>query len=89
MIGLEEEPTPAGTEPVLEEVMRGGVRTSQETTLQEVRSRFQEEFESLDTRFKALTNPPHFPVSISSRLQRLAATVREEAVLINVSGDAS
>ena len=88
-IGLEEEPAPAGAEPVMEEVMRGGVRVSPGPTPQEIRSRFQEEFESLAPRFKALKSPPHYPVSISSRLQRLTAAVKEEAVLTNVSGDAS
>ncbi len=89
VIGLEDEPTPVGAEPVMEEVMRDGVRLSPEGPAQELRSRFEEEFRALESRFKALHNPPHYPVSVSSRLQRLTATVREEAVLANVSGDAS
>jgi hypothetical protein len=41
----------------------------------------------LDTRFKDLRRPPKFPVAVSSRLQRMTAEVREEAVLTNVSGE--
>ena len=87
IIGLVEESGPVGSEPLLEEVMTGGVRASLPPPLGELRNRFREEFATLPSRFKNLRRPPQFPVSISSRLQRMTAEVREEAVLTNVSGE--
>ncbi len=87
IIGLQEEAGPAGAEPLLQEVMANGKRTGPTPTTTELRERFREEFASLDPRFKNLQRPPQFPVSISPRLQRMTAEVREEAVLTNVSGD--
>ena len=87
IIGLQEEAGPVGSEPLLHEVMTGGVRTGPPAPLGELRDRFGDEFASLPARFKGLRRPPQFPVSISPRLQRMTAEVREEAVLTNVSGD--
>ena len=84
IIALEDEHLPGGL-PVLEEVMRDGQRTGPATTLEEVRTRFQEDFAALDDRFKALNNPPRYPVSISGRLERLTSEVREEVLAVNVS----
>ena len=74
-----------GRLPVLEEVMEGGHRTRPATNLEEVRTRFQDDFAALDDRFKVLNNPPRYPVSVSGRLERLSAEVREEALGVNVS----
>ena len=87
IIGLQEEAGPVGSEPLLVEVMTGGVRTSPSTSLSNLRELFRDEFASLPARFKDLRRPPQFPVSISPRLQRMTAKVREEAVLTNVSGE--
>jgi nicotinate phosphoribosyltransferase len=87
IIGLEEESGPVGSEPLLREVMSSGIRTEHTPRLGELRDRFQCEFTMLDTRFKDLRRPPKFPVAVSSRLQRMTAEVREEAVLTNVSGE--
>ncbi len=84
IIALDDEDLPGGL-PVLEEVMKAGQRTGPAPTLDEIRSRFQEDFAALDERFKVLNNPPRYPVSISGRLQRLTAEVREEALGVNVS----
>ena len=84
IIALHDEELPGGL-PLLEEVMRNGKRTGQPVTLEEVRKRFQEDFSSLDGRFKVLNNPPRFPVSISGKLERLTSEVREEALGVNVS----
>ena len=89
IVGLQEEPGPVDAEPLLEEVMAGGVRTGPSAPLADFRNRFRDEFASLDSRFKDLRRPPHFPVSISPRLQRMTAEVREEAVLTNVSGESA
>ena len=87
IIGLQEESGPVGSEPLLQEVMSGGVRTSPPPALGELRDSLGEEFASLPNHFKSLSRPPQFPVSISPRLQRMTAEAREEAVLTNVSGE--
>ena len=87
IIGLQEESGPVGSEPLLQEVMSGGVRTSPPPALGELRDCLGEEFASLPNHFKSLSRPPQFPVSISPRLQRMTAEAREEAVLTNVSGE--
>ena len=84
IIALHDEELPGGL-PLLEEVMRNGKRTGQPVTLEEVRKTFQQDFSSLDGRFKVLNNPPRFPVSISGKLERLTSEVREEALGVNVS----
>ena len=87
IIGLHEDAGPVDSAPLLEEVMTGGVRTTGSPTLVELRETFRSEFARLDTRYKGLRQPPHFPVSVSPSLQRMTAEVREDAVLTNVSGE--
>ena len=77
IIGLQDEEVPGGT-PLLTKVMGEGDRTGPDTTLQQIRERFSQEFSKLDQRFKALGDPPHYPVAISPRLQQLTAQTREE-----------
>ena len=84
IIALDDEELPGGL-PLLEEVMKGGKRTGPPVTLDEVRERLQEDFASLDERFKVLNNPPRFPVSVSGKLERLTSEVRAEALAVNVS----
>ena len=67
--------------------MADGVRLAPSNTATELRDNFRDEFASLAPRFKNLHRPPQFPVSISPRLQRMTAEVREEAVLTNVSAE--
>ena len=84
VIGLQDE-TPAAAEPMLHQVMTDGVASGPSPTLDDIRQRFEDDFGALDPRFKALNRPPRFPVSISPRLKRLAAQVKEEAIAANVS----
>jgi nicotinate phosphoribosyltransferase len=77
VIGLQEESIAGGT-PLLAPVMAEGRRTGAEPDLAEVRERLREDFGRLDDRFKALRNPPPYPVEVSARLERLAGQVREE-----------
>ena len=79
IIGLQHEEVPEGT-PLLTKVMEGGDRTGPDTTLQQMRERFCQDFSKLDQRFKALTDPPHYPVAISPRLKRLTTETREEVL---------
>ena len=87
IIGLDVESGPVSAEPLLEDVMTDGTRIAPSVALSELRDRFSEEFACLDSRFKDQHQPPPFPVSISPRLQRMTAEVREEVVLTNVSGE--
>ena len=87
IIGLQEESGPADAEPLLQMVMKDGERTLPSHTTTDFRDRFRDEFALLPPRFKNLHRPPQFPVSISSRLQRMTAEVRQDAVLTNVSGE--
>ena len=84
IIALDDEEL-AGGLPMLEEVMKDGRATRPPPTLDEVRKRFQDDFAALDERFKVLNNPPRFPVSVSGKLERLTAEVREEVLGVNVS----
>jgi len=65
--------------------MIDGERRGAPATLEEARARFEEDFSLLDDKFKALNNPPRYPVSISGNLERLSLKVREEALGTNVS----
>ena len=67
-----------GGEPLLEPVMANGLRIGSRPTLEETRQRFVEEFQHLDSHFKVLENPPLYPVSNSSRLDKLGAQVQDE-----------
>jgi nicotinate phosphoribosyltransferase len=87
IIGLQEEAGPVDAEALLLDVMTNGVRSGSPPSATELRDLFRDEFASLAPRFKSLHRPPQFPVSISPRLQRMTAEVREEAVLTNVSGE--
>ena len=87
IIGLQEESGPVNSEPMLQEVMAGGARITPSSAATRLRDSFRDEFASLAARFKNLHRPPQFPVSISPRLQRMTAEVREEAVLTNVSAE--
>ena len=89
VIGLDIESGPISSEALLEEVMMDGTPTSPFSTLSELRDRFSEEFALLDSRFKDHHRPPHYTVSISPRLQRMTAEVREEVVLTNVSAESA
>ena len=76
IIATEDEDLPGG-EPLLEPVMSDGRRAGSQPSLEEMRQRLVEEFQNLDGHFKVLENPPHYPVSYSSRLEKLAAETRE------------
>ena len=61
-------------------VMTEGRPTDSPPTLGEIRGRFEQDWLSLDTRFKALVSPPRFPVQFSPKLQRLTAELREQLI---------
>ena len=77
VIGLQDERMPDG-QPLLTQVMAQGRRTRPIPTLQKIRELFCQEFRNLPDRFKALENPPHYPVAVSPCLQELTSQVQEE-----------
>ena len=64
--------------PLLTDVMAEGRRTSPDPALEQIRERFCQDFGQLDGRFKALVDPPQYPVAISGRLERLTVQVKEQ-----------
>ncbi len=85
VIALQADTHPPNSEPLLEEVMVGGVRQGHTPTLADLKERFSREFALLGPQFKDLRHPLPFPVSVSPTLGKMTAEVREEAVLANVS----
>ena len=77
VIGLQDEEMPDG-EPLLTQVMTRGRRTGPKPTLRQIRELFCQEFLNLPDRFKALENPPHYPVAVSSQLKELTSEVQAE-----------
>jgi nicotinate phosphoribosyltransferase len=76
VIGLRSENFP-GAEPLLKKVMDQG-KAAGSPSLEESRSTFFEEFERLPAPFKAIRNPPHYPVEFSAALEKLRARVERE-----------
>ena len=76
IVAIEDEDL-SGGEPLLEPMMSDGRHTGPRPSLEEMRQRFVEDFQRLDGHFKVLQNPPIYPVANSSRLEKLAAQVRD------------
>jgi nicotinate phosphoribosyltransferase len=76
VIGLASERSPEGSEPLLEEVMRDGKRTSN-GSLPEASARLEAEMNALPEALRSL-EPEPYRVEISEPLERLAGEVAEE-----------
>lgn len=63
------------TRPLLEPVMKNGQLLRSHPSLQEIRERFKDNFESLDDSYKALEGPPTYPVRLSAKLRDLQKTL--------------
>ena len=77
VIALKDESV-AGGEPVLQKVMEAGKTIKAMPGLEEIRSRFKEEFSCLEDRFKALRDPPLYPVSLSPGLRELHRDIERD-----------
>jgi nicotinate phosphoribosyltransferase len=66
-------------EALLAPVMEKGQRHQQPEPVEEIRKRFQEEFEALDESYKALENPKTYPVELGPELKKLQDEVVHEA----------
>jgi len=79
LIGLRDEPRPAGTGPLLERVMRGGMRIAPADTAALTRSRIEADLNQLSEGAKALINPTAPVAEITLALRSLTDEVRAAA----------
>lgn len=80
LIALRDEPPPGG-EPVLQRVMAAGRLVAPLPPLREIREHFLADFSRLDERYKAIDDPPTYPVLLSPRLQALKEEVERQVVI--------
>jgi nicotinate phosphoribosyltransferase len=78
LVGLREEPVPAGRVPLLELVMAGGRRVGPPPELAAARERFEADLAWLPERAQALRQPEPVPVLLTERLDRLHHQVQAE-----------
>jgi nicotinate phosphoribosyltransferase len=76
ILACEDENLPGG-EALLELVMQDGRRLGSKPQLDDIRSRLAQDLARLDGHYQRLYNPPRYPVTLSARLERLAAQVQE------------
>ena len=77
VIALREETLPEGI-PLLQQVMQNGNLVQPLPTLQESRNHFRQQLALLPEAYKALEEPPLYPVSLSQRLEERESRVEEE-----------
>ena len=70
----------AGGEPLLQKVMEGGKLVAPYPSLEQLRSRFQEESSRLPEPYKALRDGPQYPVALSPGLETLHQQLQQEAI---------
>jgi nicotinate phosphoribosyltransferase len=80
ILALRDEAGPADAEPLLEPVMRDGVRTSSSPTIEEMREWFDVDLAALPAGARRLRDATPVSVRLSERLVDLTATTREEAL---------
>jgi nicotinate phosphoribosyltransferase len=78
LITLREEPAPAGGRHLLELVMTGGRLVRPLPSLPQIAERLRAACAALPGRYRALRNPPAYPVDVSQPLQRLTERVQGE-----------
>jgi nicotinate phosphoribosyltransferase len=82
VLALRDEPPPAeASAPMLEPVMRNGVRGGPAPSFGEMRSRFQSDLAVLPARTRRLIDPEPVEVRHSDALRTLTTRVREDAIL--------
>ena len=77
-VGLREESTPPGAEPLLQPVMRGGRRLGTRDSLGDQRARFEADLACLPERTRAIRGPVPLVAETSTRLTDLTERVRRE-----------
>lgn len=76
-IALREEALPEG-EPLLQKVMENGTPIQSQPTLEESREYFRQQYARLPGAYKALKDPPQYPVGLSQKLDEREHRVEEE-----------
>lgn len=75
-IALRDEPM--NGDPLLQPVMQNGKPLEKPELLAEIQKRFQEQFTSLDDRYKSIRDPDAYPVELSAQLNALQSEVVRE-----------
>jgi nicotinate phosphoribosyltransferase len=79
VIGLRDEPPPAGAEPLLQPVMRAGQRVGPPESLDAAQQRFEADLDALPARGRRLLVPQPMLVSLTDRLWNLREQTRAAA----------
>ena len=79
VIGLRDEPRPAGAEPLLQPVMRAGQRVGPPESLDAAQQRFEADLDALPARSRRLLVSQPMPVSLTDRLWNLRDQTRAAA----------
>jgi nicotinate phosphoribosyltransferase len=80
LIGLRDEPIPAGHEPMLVPVMRGGERTGPPRTLDTARSLFRADLDRMPQEARHIDEPAAREPSTTEALERLTREAREQGL---------
>jgi len=80
VLGLRDEPTPAGMRPLVEPVMRDGRRTAPSPPLSELRAAFERDLARVPADARRLERPTHVPVARTPALEALTHRARGEAL---------
>jgi nicotinate phosphoribosyltransferase len=80
LIGLRDEPIPAGHEPMLVPVMRGGERTGPHRTLETARSLFRADLDRIPQESRRIDDPAAPEPAMTEALERLTREAREQGL---------
>ncbi len=80
LLGLRDEPSPPGAEPLLQSVMSDGVRLAGPPSLGEGRARFERDLEQVPQKARRLVHPEHVVVPHSDALLEITQRTRAEAM---------
>lgn len=87
VLGLRDEPGPANAEPLLEPVMRDGVRTGSAPSIQEMRERFDADLQELPAAARRLRGATPVSVHHSEALMALTDSTRENVLRRSGAGE--
>ncbi len=80
LIGLRDEPVPAGHEPLLVPVMRDGQRTGPPRTLDTARNRFRADLDRAPQEVRRIEDPVAPEPAMTEALERLTREAREQGL---------
>ena len=74
-------------EPLLSKVMEDGKQIAAHDSLERIRDRFRDDIGSLPAKYKALKDPPHYPVGVGARLKKLSDRIDKDLVAREIEGN--